>query len=394
PRRKDDVPARLAQTRRVGMSDLRMGTYPLFELLGCSPRVEVYRGGRRGIEGFEKAVVVWRVAPTWVAARHVIEEARRCGFLTHSNVAQVLDAGVCADEGYVVTEYVQGVSMARARATTEIAWPVVVYAVAQVADALAYAHARRDREGNLLRIVHGGISPHRILLGVSGGVKLTGFAIPWSREFAEDTHEASFRSPEQRQRAPIDGRSDVYSLGMTLHACLPETAPSSVEDIVSFACARLPEERPHAGQLRDTLRAVLAHESPHIGPRDIAALLDRLGPSSEEREIPGRPPPVRLPAADLETALAEMDPFCDVDAALALYEELGRRFVEEGAGARGLRPIITGLDLADGLGRDRQAARLCMLLSQLCAQASRLDESLEWRARATTLSQAPFAKTG
>lgn len=345
-----------------------IGPYRLEETLGESAAVSVHRATRTGIEGFEKAVVVWRIASALKSPAAVLARARRCGALRHSNVAQVLDAGIEDNGSYVVTEYVAGASLARVATSRRIPWAALLDIGAHVANGLDHAHTRRGRDGRLLHIVHGAVSAHRIVLSNFGDVKVTGFGIP----------------AESGPVGVADGRGDVSDLASALEELMPPDAPDDVRVILSRAQSDLPEDRPRAAALRHGFRRILHDRHQHASSLTVGRLVtSSLAPprTPVTNDADGHEPTTR-PLRDLEAYVREMNPFADLEHALAVYETLGRRLVETRAGARGLSPVIAGLDLAESVGRDDHAARMCMFLSQLAAQAGRLEESLEWRARA------------
>lgn len=345
-----------------------IGPYRLEETLAESATVSVHRATRTGIEGFEKAVVLWRVAAASEAPEAVIARARQCGALRHSNIAQVLDAGVEGEGSYVATEYVAGASLAQVLHAGSVPWPLLLDIGAQVANGLDHAHTRRDAEGRLLHILHGSVSAHRVLLSTSGDVKLTGFGLP---------------PPVPSTDLP-DGRSDVRDLAVALERHMPIDAPEEVDAILSAAQRDLPEERPRAAALRHAFRRILHDRRQRASSLNIGRLVaaSLVNPGAPVRQAPSPEARATTTPLDLETYVRELNPFADLEHALSAYEALGRRLVEARAGSRGLPLVIAGLDLAESVGRDDLAARMCLFLSQLAAQAGRLDESLEWRARA------------
>jgi serine/threonine protein kinase len=97
-----------------------------------------------------------------------------------------------------------------------------VHVVAEIASALAYMNEALDENGRAMQIVHRDVSPTNIIIGSSGQVKLIDFGI--ARQGAAVKEEsgvrpgkASYMSPEQAQGAPLDGRSDLFSLGTILY---------------------------------------------------------------------------------------------------------------------------------------------------------------------------------
>jgi serine/threonine protein kinase len=386
------------------------GRYRILEPLGRTGSTQAYRAKSIGVAGFEKQVVVWRINGKGTSGggsqETMIADAKRAAFLSHSNIAQVLDVGKDAGNCYIMTEYVTGVSLASLLPRRALSWPVVVHIAIQVASALDYAHARRDSSQNLLGIVHRGISPHRILLSTGGGVKLTGFGTTWPRREKLTEYEARYRSPEQLGGEPVDGRSDVYSLALVLRESLSSDRPIEIDRALKHALERYPEKRATAGELRDELSRALHERGEWVGPEDISASVsDSVSDSASDsvsasvsasdsvsallsaaRSLEARG--ALYAAIDrLEVALQpeNLDPFEDVEATLALYERLGELCLRAQVGDRGAPAMIAGLDLADGVGHDDSAARLCSLLAQLLAQADRMDESREWRERARDL---------
>jgi len=169
----------------------------------------------------------------------------------------------------------------------------------------------------------------------------------------------------------------VYSLALVLREGLPTDRPIEIDHAVSRALERYPEKRATAADLRDELTRALHERGEWVSPREVAELVSDSG--------------ALYAAIDhLEAALEPggLDPFEDVGATLELYERLGKLCVRAHVGDRGASAMIAGLDLADGVGRDDYAARLCALLAELLGQADRLDESREWRERARAVAVA------
>lgn len=395
----------MTQTPWVPQSNLQLGRYQFLEPLGRTGSARAYRAKSIGIEGFEKQVVIWRIGEA------TLEEARQTALLSHANIAQVLDVG--RDDGgcFVVTEYVSGVSLASVLAEP-VSWPVMVHIAIQVANALDYAHARRDANQNLLGIVHRSVSAHRILVSTAGGVKLTGFGTTSARRRDLTDYEARHRSPEELAQEPVDGRSDSYSLALVLREGLPPDRPIGIDHAISRALATYPETRSTAGELRDDLTRILHERREWVSPHQLAKLATnsvsvgagaRASASASARvsvSASASPAVSDLVSAAssleasgalyaaidyLETAIELSEPpvsFEGADATLALYERLGGLCLRAYVGDRGARAMVAGLDLADGVGRDDCAVRLCELLAELLGQADRIDESRDWRERA------------
>ena len=104
--------------------------------------------------------------------------------------------------------------------------PVAFYIMQEVLEALAYAHARIDQNGQRAEIVHRDVAPGNVLLSFRGEVKLSDFGIAKADGRVSKTElgtlkgNACFMSPEQARGEAVDGRSDVFSAGAVLYYCL------------------------------------------------------------------------------------------------------------------------------------------------------------------------------
>lgn len=157
-----------------------------------------------------------------------LEEARISTLLSHSNIVQVLDVGTTGSVGYLVTEVVDGIDLTHLVRTLEAAGRripihVAVYVVVQILRALKYAHTLR-RRGEPLGIVHRDVSPHNVLVSVSGEVKLIDFGI--ARSMLDETKglqikgKLRYMAPEQFDGRRVDARADLYAVGAVLHELL------------------------------------------------------------------------------------------------------------------------------------------------------------------------------
>ena len=156
------------------------------------------------------------------------EEVRLAQFLQHPNIARVhglfeIKHGLC-----VASESVDGftldsllaIALARGRYFSE---SFALYVFAEVAAALSYAHTRTDDAGIPLGIVNRDVNPTRIRLTPRGGVKLTDFGVALSRlagrvatSLPRPKGDVIYSAPEVLLGAPVDGRADLFSLGLTL----------------------------------------------------------------------------------------------------------------------------------------------------------------------------------
>ena len=156
-------------------------------------------------------------------------EAQNAASLSHPNIAAVYDWGQERGTYYIVMEYVEGRSL-RDIIRAEGPLPAAASAriAAELADALAFAH----RHG----VVHRDVKPGNALITASGQVKLTDFGIAANQFDASQgltqtgavMGTATYFSPEQAQGHAVDGRSDVYSLGVVLYEMLAASRRSPV----------------------------------------------------------------------------------------------------------------------------------------------------------------------
>ncbi|MHB2027666.1 MAG: Stk1 family PASTA domain-containing Ser/Thr kinase [Acidimicrobiales bacterium] len=152
-------------------------------------------------------------------------EAQAAANLSHPNIVPVFDWGEDDGAYFIVMELVEGTSLAELLRSSSTLTPArCAQIVAQVASALGYAH----RSG----VVHRDVKPGNILLTRDGQVKVTDFgiaqAVSSEDQFAEAGSvmgTATYFSPEQAEGASVDGRSDVYSLGVVLYEMLVGRPP-------------------------------------------------------------------------------------------------------------------------------------------------------------------------
>ena len=205
----------------------QFGDYHLLEKIATGGMAEVWRARAYGLAGFEKILVIKRVLGSLASdeefIRLFIDEARIAVQLLHVNIVQVFDLGEVDGTYYMAMEYVHGLDLARlvsrARNHSPFPVPLALFVIAEVLKALQFAHARRDESGNPLRIVHCDISPQNMLISYAGEVKITDFGISRAAFQASGLHDVirgkyAYMSPEQVDGAVLDGRSDLFSLGI------------------------------------------------------------------------------------------------------------------------------------------------------------------------------------
>ena len=253
-------------------------------------------------------------------------EVRIVAQLEHRNIVPVYDFGEFEDQPYIAMRYMPAGSVEELLAAGRIPLGRVLSIVEQVASALDYAH----QSG----ILHRDLKPSNILLDDGGGVFITDFGI--ARILGEGGSNIttqgvvgtpSYMSPEQARGEPLDGRSDVYSLGVMLfelitgsrpfdsetpysiavmHVTMPPPSPrdvepsvtAGVEAVILRSLRKQPEQRyATAGELAQALR--LAADLPAAAADDSAA--------RERSTPPVEPAPRRTLAAPSATPIEGQD---------------------------------------------------------------------------------------
>ncbi len=210
----------------------RFGKYTLLRKVAAGGMAELYLALHRSVAGFEKLVAVKRVLPHLAEDRAFVEmllqEARVAAQLDHPNIAHIFDVGVHEGEYYIAMEFVHGEdlrSIVRQMKKKEVTSFPLEHSLAIVLGCcagLAYAHEKKDLDGEPLHIVHRDVSPQNILVTFSGDVKLVDFGIAKVGAQLEDTGSGKLKgkipymSPEQARGEPLDQRSDIFSLGVIL----------------------------------------------------------------------------------------------------------------------------------------------------------------------------------
>lgn len=197
---------------------------------------EVYEAAALVAEGVEKPLVIKRILeehsrdPQYRSM--FAEEARIAIGMNHPNVIQVFDFGEVDERLFLAMELVRGKDLgallARARAGNRpLSAGAAIWVACEVAKGLDYAH--RFVSGTTRGVVHRDISPQNILLSADGAVKIGDFGIAKAASRGGTTVGATVRgkvrymSPEQIEGGTVDGRSDLFSLGVVLYEMLTGT---------------------------------------------------------------------------------------------------------------------------------------------------------------------------
>lgn len=209
----------------------QLGSYRLRKRLAVGGMGEVYLGEKIGPEGFVKPVVLKCVLPQLARDRAFVQlfldEARLAALLNHPNIAQVYDFGLVEDVYYIAMEYVPGYTVddiRRKLKSINAYMPLehVACIASQVCQGLHYAHTLTDANGLGLGLVHRDVSPHNLIVSIDGSVKVVDFGIAKARagltrvQAKGAVGKFGYMSPEQSRGEVVDGRSDIFSLGVCL----------------------------------------------------------------------------------------------------------------------------------------------------------------------------------
>jgi eukaryotic-like serine/threonine-protein kinase len=197
-------------------------------------------------------------------------EAKNAAGLSHPNIVAIYDRGEAEGTYYIAMEYLDGRSLKElvvARGPLPIA--DAIDATRQVLTALRFAH----RKG----VVHRDIKPHNVMADADGRLKVTDFGIARAgvsqmTEAGSIIGTAQYLSPEQARGAPVDQRSDIYSVGVVLYEMLTGKTPFSGETPVEIAMKHL-SDPPRPPSL----------ERPDISPDLDMVVLRALAKNTEDR---------------------------------------------------------------------------------------------------------------
>jgi serine/threonine protein kinase len=208
-------------------SPARHPRYRLGRRIGLGGMAEVFLAEAVGDGASCREVAVKRALPGRLERSPefeamFIEEARLSGLLSHPNVVAVLDFGRGEDGiPFLVMEYVDGVTLADLARTGPLPYPLAIFVVSEVLSGLAHAHVL-PRAGRVRGMVHRDVTPHNVLLSSEGAVKIADFGIAKAFEGASASASEvtkgtqGYSSPEQLNGLPLDGRSDLFAVGVVL----------------------------------------------------------------------------------------------------------------------------------------------------------------------------------
>ena len=336
------------------MPGTRFSDYEIESRLAVGGMAEVWRAKIKGLEGFEKRIVI----KTMLTNLHhrpdltemFVSEASLAARLSHPNIVDVLDFGQLEGRYFIAMEYVPGLSLRVAHKRMMAAGgrlPIVatLHILRDVCEALQHMHELGDSNGPL-GLLHRDLSPDNIILSTSGTTKLIDFGAarasartPPGRLFVG---KYRYAAPERIRHEAEDCRSDIYSAGVVLYECLVgkrpfegsdgevikavraslacdpllrvPTLPPSVAALVRRATAQRPDNRfASARELGAALGLCLSELDASSKERDVTAALSALLESTSGAATPA-------PAVAADEAVPDAIEGSSSDSGIALHE--------------------------------------------------------------------------
>jgi len=214
----------------------QFGPYELVRRLGVGGTAETFEAIRRGAGGFTQRVCLKVVLAFYrdddAFKRLFQREAMLAAKLRHRNIVGVIDFGEVGGRSYLALELVDGIDLRTLLDTHEqqrLDPDLVVLLGLELAAALVHAHSPPSGAG-FDGLVHRDISPSNVLISRHGEVLLTDFGVAKANEEQRRKSSAAkgkfpYMSPEQLRAEPVDGRSDLFALGVVLFEALSGIRP-------------------------------------------------------------------------------------------------------------------------------------------------------------------------
>jgi eukaryotic-like serine/threonine-protein kinase len=209
----------------------RIGKYEVLSQLTAGGMAELFLGFTAGPGGFRKYVVIKRILPDARENEQFIkmflDEARLTAAFNHPNIAQVYDLDEDGEGLYLAMEFIAGQNLnqvmgACATQRHPLALGFSASVVHDLALALHYAHTFTDQGGRPKSVIHRDVAQKNVMVAYDGLVKLLDFGIAKARGALVRTSAGTvkgttgYMSPEQVRGDALDGRSDIFSLGVVL----------------------------------------------------------------------------------------------------------------------------------------------------------------------------------
>jgi serine/threonine protein kinase len=251
----DSAPGHPASPRTLS------GRYRLDELIAQGGFAHVYKAYDTELQ---RTVAVKIPKPDRQESADTLQaEARRIARLSHERIVSVFDVGIDGDTCFIVTEYVEGGSLATRLTQKNPSAGQVTDWITDVAEALEHAH--------LNGVIHRDIKPGNILIDRKGRAKLADFGISRSTSRSVPETVASvgtlwYMSPEQLEDGVTDHRGDIYSLAVVFHEALAGKPPYDSGEPIGLRKEILDESPKISDEIPPRIKPILRRalsRSPH-----------------------------------------------------------------------------------------------------------------------------------
>lgn len=219
----------------------RIGAYKIVRRVAAIGLAKVYVARKEGPMGFARQYTL-KLVPIAVEgdarfAQELAREAAICATLNHQAIQRTIDFFEHDNHMVLVLEHIDGPTLERLLSylehnKTPLSNAANAYVGREVASALVHAHAARDEDGKPMPIVHRGLHPEHVLVGVDGQVRLSGFGMGKILGRTADTvvqpigAGAGFKAPEQLRGEAVTPKTDVYGLGLFVWSLFTRQRPS------------------------------------------------------------------------------------------------------------------------------------------------------------------------
>lgn len=215
----------------------RLGSYVLLRRLGRGGMAEVFFAARTGAAGFQRPVVVKRMLdairadPAFV--RMFVNEAKVAARLSHPNIVQVYELADADGELFIAMEFIHGKNLGNVidahlkQHHSPLPPEAAVFIAREICRGLVHAHKHTLADGTPTPIVHRDVSPHNVMIGFDGAVKVVDFGIAKPVPEIGDTTltgelkgKVAYMAPEQIEGLRPGPASDQWALAVVLHELL------------------------------------------------------------------------------------------------------------------------------------------------------------------------------
>jgi len=251
------------------------GKYELVAVAGEGGMATVYRAVQKGAAGFQRTVAIKHIKPEYRALKNYvdmfIEEARVGSELAHPNIVQVHDFVSQQGSYYLIMEWVDGIDLGALiksykDAGMQVPWALAVAIGIGTLRGLSAAHGRVAPDGTPAPVIHRDVSPHNVLLGVNGVVKLSDFGLAKARDrVASMTAPGTVKgklmylAPEVTFGKPNTVQSDLFGVGSIVWETLTgERLFEGKNDVEIFKKIRACKVPPIAERRPDLPHALVA----------------------------------------------------------------------------------------------------------------------------------------